>query len=300
MSAAPFISNDTFIFYSDMILIDTLSVSQINNMYMNALHEPKNKHMVVFVKTELLDFYLPILNIFPIQFILITTTADDACVPYYFFPPKNPNVKKSHDELLELPNLLRWITKNPSIRHPKLAPLPMGPKWQYTSHNFFGEDKAPILRILHTHCQEPLELFKQPASKPNLLYFSFGQTTNQPFFESHKNMREDIVTILSPRFPQNSSKPFEEYLVEMKTHKFALSPPGRGIDTHRAWEALMVGTIPIMISTPLDSLYDNLPVLIIEDWNILTPEFLEKEYCRIFERIFGRNENTQICIISSR
>ena len=56
MSAAPFISNDTFIFYSDMILIDTLSVSQINNMYMNALHEPKNKHMVVFVKTELLIY----------------------------------------------------------------------------------------------------------------------------------------------------------------------------------------------------------------------------------------------------
>jgi len=33
-----------------------------------------------------------------------------------------------------------------------------------------------------------------------------------------------------------------------------------------------------MISTPMDSLYDNLPVLIIDDWNIITPDFLNEQY----------------------
>ena len=40
----------------------------------------------------------------------------------------------------------------------------------------------------------------------------------------------------------------------------------------------MVGTIPIVISTPIDGLYDNLPVLIVDDWNIITPDFLNEQY----------------------
>ena len=40
----------------------------------------------------------------------------------------------------------------------------------------------------------------------------------------------------------------------------------------------MVGTIPIVIRSPLDILYDQLPVLIIDDWSVITPEFLEERY----------------------
>jgi hypothetical protein len=40
----------------------------------------------------------------------------------------------------------------------------------------------------------------------------------------------------------------------------------------------MVGTIPIVIRSPLDSMYDKMPVLIVDDWSVLTCEFLEEKY----------------------
>ena len=59
------------------------------------------------------------------------------------------------------------------------------------------------------------------------------------------------------------------------------------MDTHRAWEALMVGTIPIMFSTPLDSLFENLPVVIVNDWTTITKEFLEKKYENIHRKTYN-------------
>jgi hypothetical protein len=68
---------------------------------------------------------------------------------------------------------------------------------------------------------------------------------------------------------------------EMKEYKFILSPPGAGEDTHRTWEALYVGCIPIVKSSTLNELYEDLPVLVVEDWDTITQDFLENEYNKI-------------------
>ncbi len=47
---------------------------------------------------------------------------------------------------------------------------------------------------------------------------------------------------------------------------FEASPHGNGLDCHRTWEALLLKTIPIVKTSPLDSMYDGLPVVIIDDW----------------------------------
>jgi hypothetical protein len=79
---------------------------------------------------------------------------------------------------------------------------------------------------------------------------------------------------------------FEDYLMKMKTYKFCMCPPGNGIDVHRAFESLMVGTIPIMVSTPLDSMYADLPVCFIRSMSEITPENLEIQYERIRSRTY--------------
>ena len=63
--------------------------------------------------------------------------------------------------------------------------------------------------------------------------------------------------------------------VNQSKYAFVISPFGNGLDTHRTWEALVLGCIPIVKTSPLDSLYTNLPVLIISDWNIINNELLE-------------------------
>ena len=56
-----------------------------------------------------------------------------------------------------------------------------------------------------------------------------------------------------------------------------LSPPGNGIDCHRTWEALYLDIVPIVWHSTLDPLYENLPIIIINDINEINEEFLQKK-----------------------
>jgi hypothetical protein len=289
MSSDPFISNDNFIFYSDISLIQQFSNSVLDSIFRQFIKYLHPEHIVVFVATEYLELYLPYLLTVQHKFVLITTSNDDPCVPYYYFPCRNPVIQQAHDALLDHPYLLRWFTKNPSICHPKLIPIPLGPKWQYTNHAFFGEPKEPILKVLRTYCLTPLENFQgvnNECIKDKLLYFHFGQTTEDPFYSPHKGIRQEVLEICQKGFPLSDGADFENYLISLRQHRFALSPPGRGMDTHRTWEALMVGTIPIVLHSPLDILYDKLPVLIVDDWSVITPEFLEERYVEFQKGVY--------------
>jgi hypothetical protein len=55
--------------------------------------------------------------------------------------------------------------------------------------------------------------------------------------------------------------------------------------SYRCWEALMMGTIPLLVSTPIDYLFDRLPVIIVDDWNKITPEYLMQKYEIILKNI---------------
>ena len=66
-------------------------------------------------------------------------------------------------------------------------------------------------------------------------------------------------------------------------YKFILSPEGAGFDCHRTWEALMLGCIPIVKSSTINELYEDLPVVVINDWEDLTVDFLNEKYVEIYE-----------------
>ena len=53
----------------------------------------------------------------------------------------------------------------------------------------------------------------------------------------------------------------------LQAHTFALAPSGAGLDTHRLYEILFMGSIPIVLSSPMDAFYtQNFPILIVESW----------------------------------
>jgi len=54
-------------------------------------------------------------------------------------------------------------------------------------------------------------------------------------------------------------------------YAFSISPHGNGLDCHRTWEDLVLGCIVIVKTSPLDNLYEGLPVVIINDWTEITP-----------------------------
>lgn len=50
-------------------------------------------------------------------------------------------------------------------------------------------------------------------------------------------------------------------------YAFSVSPHGNGLDCHRTWEDLILGCIVIVKTSPLDPLYEGLPVVIVKDWD---------------------------------
>ena len=71
-------------------------------------------------------------------------------------------------------------------------------------------------------------------------------------------------------------------------YRFQLSPIGRGLDCHRLWEALYLGLVPITTHTPIDSLMEELPVLIVDDFHQVTEEFLREQWEVMQQRYGGR------------
>ena len=84
---------------------------------------------------------------------------------------------------------------------------------------------------------------------------------------------------------KNISKCFYQKSIDLWTHyisvgrsKFVFSPPGMGMDCYRTWEALYLGSIPIVINSSLDAIFEQLPVLIVDDYQMITFDFLKTVY----------------------
>ena len=284
-SSEPFIAIDFWIPYSDIVIERNNNHQEYENK-INELLESKDDPVVLFLKTDLLPAYFELLFSLEKPYILITASNDDHCPPYLNHPPPDETDEMKYMALLEKPEMLFWFAKNPCIKHRKLSAYPLGPKWQWKTTRFFGEDKAEHLSIYNKLCKTPRESMSSGrSSKPNLLYLNFNNTTGNPLYSSHRGIRNSIKQELLKRFSWNESQNFNAYMHTLSTHKFCISPPGRGIDTHRCWEALMMGTIPLVCSTPIDYLFENLPVIIIQDWTTVTEEFLNTQYEIILKNI---------------
>jgi hypothetical protein len=62
---------------------------------------------------------------------------------------------------------------------------------------------------------------------------------------------------------------------------FVICPRGNGLDTHRIWESLYLGAIPVVHESNYFVELKNWPIWIVEDWNIpitLTRQELERKY----------------------
>ena len=114
-------------------------------------------------------------------------------------------------------------------------------------------------------------IYKEYKEHTNLLVLNFRTNTNTDrltLYDYYKG--QDWVT-----FGEASQY---EYLREMYHHKFVLSPESNCADSHRTWEALYMGTIPIVQKTPAMSVFNDLPVLQVDDITNCDPTFLEDKY----------------------
>jgi hypothetical protein len=160
---------------------------------------------------------------------------------------------------------------NPDRIHPKLHPMPIG-----------------IASACYPHGNTQIfdQCIKQYKNntKEKLVYLNFSTWTN-PTYRTPIKMyfeKQGFATCAG-------TTDLKSYLIDISKHKFVLSPRGHGLDCHRTWEALLMGSFPVVETSPLDPLYEDLPVVIIQDWQEVSPDFLMKKYKELSSPSKGYN-----------
>jgi hypothetical protein len=180
--------------------------------------------------------------------VLVSSESDDAVEPVHHFPEQ----------------VAAWFSTNNT--HPEVVSIPLGLGNSY---------------CLVTSKADMIAEFAQ-KEKRSLLYVNFRPETNpevrMPLWQRFNSLEwEGYCT----RQPGNVSP--EEYIASMATHRFVLCPRGNGIDTHRMWEALYLGSIPIVERHSALDAFSDLPILFVNHLGSITRQELEYKFREIQE-----------------
>ena len=193
--------------------------------------------------------------------------------PYILISHHNDmGITQSCEQYLNDEKLFALFAQNVAITHPKVISIPIGLRSACLHPEWAREQHATITW-----------LSAQKQEKKHLVYVNFSPGTNmtvrQPLLHYLKMC--DFCYICEQR------KTIRDYLIDVAQSRFIVSPHGSGLDCYRSWEALYMGVYPIVLTSPLDVLYEGLPVVIVQDWSELSREFLEKKYAEFQSKRFN-------------
>jgi len=227
--------------------------------------------MSIYVCSNLLRFFvLQILPKISNTFILVTGDSD-MCVP------KESLTESETISLINNPHLLKWFAQNTQIqRHEKIVQLPIGLDYHTisndTNHNWKTEGEGHLPKdqegILINLRQQMAPFYERNP----IIYVNFTPINDK--FGQRKTAFEQIPNDLL-FINQNFTKRTENWK-NITQNTFVLSPFGMGMDCHRTWEALCLGAIPIVKAPNFQKMFEDLPVLIVNEWSEITQELLDK------------------------
>jgi hypothetical protein len=120
--------------------------------------------------------------------------------------------------------------------------------------------------------------------------------------------RKTILQTLYANGIHNASKDYLDFIQIVKDYKFVISPEGNGVDTHRTYEALLCGCVPIVEINPMIFLkYPNMPILYTKDYSEINAAYLEQKWTEMLDKVYDfsplflsyYNEATQKQIIEN-
>ena len=122
-----------------------------------------------------------------------------------------------------------------------------------------------------------IDVFSEPMKKESLSYINFNilnfPTERQFVFDKFNNSSWNKIGEV-----ENSIKGRIRFLRDLRSSKFVFCPRGNGIDTHRIWESLYMGSMPIVKYENTHHLFTDLPILFIKEWHEINEGFLNEKY----------------------
>jgi hypothetical protein len=185
-----------------------------------------------------------------------------------------------YEALLESEKILHWFLQNFELgpgAETKVSKLPLGlnyhklePDGGNTSSDMGLPARPGNQQLTMKTIAETIPPLRE---RPARIYANF-QLNMDTFLRSEeakkrRRARQEALDALEGKdfvYLEPHQTPRHEVWRRHRDFAFEASPHGNGLDCHRTWEALLLKTVPIVTTSPLDSLFDGLPVAIIEDW----------------------------------
>jgi hypothetical protein len=236
------------------IFIDPLSENDKNII-------KSRKFNSFFVYTHILDKFInEILPLINYPFTLMTHNSDHP-------------INEQYLPLLEDERLYHMYSQNTFITHPKLTSLPIGianSQWQHGNKDVIS---------LVTKQLTPTPFLK----KIDKIYVNFSIGT----YREHRQKVYDILKKKDFSF-FDTQKSFYDLWPSMSSYKWISCPRGNGIDTHRLWETLYAGCIPVIDRSVNSESFKDFPMIFVDNWEDLTLEFLQTKTKEIVQNFLNR------------
>lgn len=222
----------------------------------------------LYVCSNAMKDFINIFNTIDKKIILVTGDCDET-VPNDIF-----NTTDDFINFIESDKIIHWFSQNCIGKHPKLTGIPIGLDYHtmVKCDHEWGEKLSPFYQELQLEEVKKTALLFYEREKKLMCYsnYHFLTTTRYGYerIEAINNIPKDLVF-----YEDHKIKRVESWRNQSE-YAFVISPHGNGLDCHRTWEALCLGCIPIVKTSDIDYLYDDLPVLIVNSWSDITCDLL--------------------------
>ena len=276
-----FLNNDCYLFddynsmfddyyYSPILFskIADLNITQFHNCNVNIDEINSKEKIIIYCLNS--SMYLIRLNYYldhiKKPFILITAMDDTT------FPHEIDN--NLFNKISEHQYFKHWFAINKVIENnDKYTTIPYGLDfWTLTVRSWFGEVIQDFytqnLNLNNIAIKAPI--FSKKISK---IYGNFHLNITDT---RHGGWRSKLKQIIPSEiiYFENKQLSRTKSWENMSKYAFVLSPFGNGFDCIRTYEALCLGCIPIIKDNPLNSIYYDLPVLIVNNWEDINESLL--------------------------
>jgi hypothetical protein len=255
------------------------STSYINPILFDNLNYGDSVYICTAALSNFVNMFLDKLNI-PI--VLVSGDSDDSIGNDTNIPFKNMTKPISNDiinSILNSPFILKWFPQNCLMTHDKIVSLPIGLDYHSmtTDYNSSIKQEYNIKEIIQ------IPLYKRKPMIYSNMHFNLHRGDRQ---EAYDKINKNIIY-----YELTQVDRYESFKKQIE-YAFVLSPYGMGPDCHRTWEALVLGCIPIIHSSNMDPLFNDLPVLLVNDWADLTLELLKQTLQKFSTTTFNKEKFT--------
>jgi Exostosin family len=167
-----------------------------------------------------------------------------------------------------LPKDLVWFTTNASVDHPNIKALPIG------ITDYCGY--SPYRSIIGDSRQLKNYIDAQPRTEKNLVLMNFNDNSNA-LHRSLVRLRFQNKEFVTVDKYSADEVGYMNYVQSLRSHPFCLAPRGNGIDTHRMWESLYAGCIPIVQKARALRDFNELPIFFVDRWEDACDESVLKD-----------------------